>query len=118
MQQFKIGDWVRYYNRKEPFQITKIHNDTKGMMAKWKYVSGQYTYTEKMLEPWQPNESEWCCFYNGGGSAGDEQFTVTRYQGKDEFGYYLKSCYGKYTEIFKHCEPFIGQLPSCVQEQL
>ena len=108
MTKFKVGDWVRYYNKKEPFQITKIHNDTKGMFAKWKYVSDQCAYTEEMLEHWQPKEGEWVWY-------GFELVEVIDVQ-ED----HIKICRQKsdsYEEVsFDNLKPFVGELPAITKE--
>lgn len=110
MTKFKVGDWVRYYNRKEPFKITKIHNDTKGMNAKWKYVADQYTYTKDMLKHWQPQEGEWCWFWDN-----TDNLQLRKFWEMDKINPHLFQPYGSVMG-FKYCEPFLGTLPSCVKD--
>ena len=107
MKQFKEGDWVRIKDKNfnAIFQIDLI--DEFGNLFD---ENQNYKGEQKYWELWQPKENEYCCFHNG-----TEQFTVAKFQNHTDntaTRFKLVSCYGKWTEIFKYCAPFIGELPS------
>lgn len=98
----KAGDWVRDKRIGMKRTIVQLKENCIALTNPREYGT-QY-------ELWQPEEGEWCCFHNG-----TEQFTVAKFQNhtdNTDTHFKLVSCYGKWTEIFKYCEPFIGELPS------
>lgn len=101
---YKIGDWVRILSSKEVLKIPP--NRTSSTELSCIEFNGQQYFMDN-IELWQPGEGEWCFFHNG-----TEQATLAQYQTMDGSHYKIVSCYGKWTELFKYCEPFIGQLPS------
>ena len=102
MQQFKDKDWLR---------VIAGHERPINSVFQIKSCLTRYKLSD--VELWQPKEGEWCCFHNG-----KEQFTVAKFQNhtdNTDTHFKLVSCYGKWTEIFKYCEPFTGKLPTFLQ---
>ena len=109
MQQFKIGDWVDYAG-----EFYRVHEEYNGKGNISKEVVNSLVRHGKNVQLWQPKEDEYCCFHNG-----KDQFTVAKFQNHSDntdTHFKLVSCYGKWTEIFKYCEPFFGELPSFLKE--
>ena len=107
MRKFKAWDWVRDTRQGMKKPITQLKPNCIALTNPEEYAT-QYI-------PWVPEVNEWCCFHNG-----TEQFTVARFQkhaDNTDTHFKIVSCYGKWTEIFKYCEPFFGELPSFLKEQ-
>jgi hypothetical protein len=104
---FKVGEWVRHKHLKT-CHVVKVINcgEFDDKISVTPSLSFDSDYMRDFIH-WIPEVGNFCCFHNG-----DEQFTVARYQGKDGNNFKLVSCYGKWTEIFKYCEPFIGMIPT------
>jgi hypothetical protein len=67
------------------------------------------------IKPWQPQEDEWCWFYNDDMSIPvfDLFFNTTpkgKYKSYHSHG--VRDC-----NKWQHCEPFIGNLPAHLKEQ-
>lgn len=113
MNKFKVGDWVTTkagYTK----QISGLTRDACDTLSIGNTSVGINVVFKNEIELWQPKEGEYCCFHNG-----TEQFTVAKFQNhadNTDTRFRLVSCYGKWTEIFKYCEPFIGELPSFLKE--
>lgn len=114
MIQFKAGDWVRVKHSGEVFQINEFH--FSGIIA-----AGNDKYLEeRFIEPWQPQEGEWCVFTQSSDDSAiiaqydktikidhtwDIPHTEVLYKSKESAGLF------RYRKI----EPFIGQLPSWIK---
>lgn len=101
MQQFKVGDWVRVDGEIKQYDTSQFFCD------KW--------YNN--IELWYPNENDWCVFHNGFIEDATNTFTVAKFQKFKDGKYPIVSCYGKFTEVFKYCEPFIGELPTFLKDK-
>ena len=109
MQQFKIGDWVDYAGK-----LYRVHEKYNGKGNISKEVVNTLVRHNKNVKLWQPKEGEHRCFYNE-----KYQFIVAKFQNHSDntdTRFKLVSCYGKWTEIFKYCEPFIGELPAFLKD--
>lgn len=115
MQQFKVGDWIR--------------NTEINRIFKYSYQDLQYDTANpqhsKHDEPWQPKEGEWCWFGQRLGKVLDV-FTVqgkTKVKSTVEYPVYVMN--GRRKELYEtrndwnidNVEPFIGQLPSFIQDR-
>ena len=109
MNEFKVGDWVEFDN-----SVFCVHKEYNGNRYISEEVANNLANYGKSVTLWQPKEDEYCCFHNG-----KDQFTVAKFQNHSDntdTHFKLVSCYGKWTEIFKYCEPFFGELPSFLKE--
>lgn len=99
MNNFKIGDWVRDYPDRKPFQL------------KSEYFKGVTKRNDKWfssLIPWQPKEGEWCWFWNK---------PLVQELRLGQFSNMHNDMYYTYTgHDFDNCKPFIGELPSFLKE--
>jgi hypothetical protein len=105
---FKVGDFVR----------TSIYGIQKviGFDGERYIVTGSISHIREIdCDLWQPREDEWCIFSNEP-SANKNKFTVARFHrvahGQCREGQY-RDLSGNY---WKHCEPFIGEIPSFLKE--
>jgi hypothetical protein len=101
---FKVGDWVNEKGSETPRCLDKEYIEIINKTNTWE------DFTK-----WQPKQGEWCWFYddkkdNPFTSPLEEIFSIgdTIYQSK-----YTNK--GKY--MWNYCEPFIGQLPTILQEK-
>lgn len=98
------GEWVtNSYEKNNPFKFTD------------EYTSGIGKRDEEWfskLSPWSPEQDEWCWCWNG-----DTETPLLRkivsVKMNTNFPYTTRSKIG-IEQTFKHCEPFIGSLPTCL----
>lgn len=93
MQTFKVGDWI-----KEP----------SGKLHKLTCIPEPDSYFADECTIWQPQPGEWCWFWNDDNTLVLAQFAHGLLNG------------AKFTSknlMYRHCEPFIGQLPTILQPQ-
>lgn len=101
MTQFKVGDWVRDNQDGEIFRHKKDCRVRKEVI-------------DKYWEPWQPKAGEWCWFWDDGEHPQIDTFWWRKDNSK---GLNPKQFVGYITyKAYEHCEPFIGALPSCVND--
>jgi hypothetical protein len=99
------GDWVRFNN--QALQVRKIHKYTDTSKIWFNQLGGLGAYLHE-IEPWKPKEGEWCWFY-GPGKHELGQFRELHMNGL----YYTNDI-----NAFEKCEPFIGELPSFIQNKV
>ena len=105
MTEFKIGDWIKHKVYIEaPMQINEVYKTAVHI----KY-NGIYDNTE--VELWQPKPNEWCWFWN---VTDFDAPTLSRFCGMQDK---LFRCTNSKQNLFTHCEPFIGQLPTSLKDQ-
>lgn len=98
---FKIGDWVRdgedIYQFIEPSSIYS------------------YELSLQRCELWKPKPGEWCWFYQSKREI-PTLGTLKYFSDKDGFCAYSTPKASMSVKYFKHCEPFLGQLPTNLQD--
>jgi len=98
IKKFKEGDWV-------------IRKDETTQPEKWRKYSDNY----KLFKLWKPKKGEWCWFWNypfldlSKPTPVFGQFNEY-FKG---FGFDFKTVEDEY---YKYCEPFIGKLPTVLEE--
>lgn len=94
----KVGDWVNLVRDDgiifDTFQYDNDWNGKNGFS----------------LELWQPKEGEWCWMWNDGF---DKPYLEKLMKIDKNGKFYAKSV----GDRFKHCEPFIGELPSFIKDK-
>lgn len=118
MSKFKIGDWVQFIDS----DSTKYFGRCLDIRDTYHSDYGEITVVDvdwtdishfiQDVEPWQPQEGEWCWFYSSGMNTpffGRFKALVLISQTPD----YLteEQPFKPYTQ----CEPFIGTLPTFLQ---
>ena len=114
---FNVGDWVVYpvgiHGSEEILQITNI--DKKGFCS---FRDCSKMYQIDKLELWKPRPGEWCWVFND-----KSQIPVIRkflgIHDKENsilpFVYIVEE-HDKTTMFYRHIEPFIGALPSTIEQ--
>lgn len=100
---FRIGDWIR---SKDGLDTAKVTNSTIDF-----YKEGFYVALEDEWELWQPKKGEWCWFWF------DMSSTPELGQFKEMFNGDLFCSIQNGNDVFKFCEPFRGELPSCLKNK-
>ncbi len=102
---FKIGDWVRDLRDNSVFQINSVNFNLNLSTKNTVYVH------------WQPKPGEWCWFYQNKREI-PTLGNLKHFSDKDSFCAYSTPKASMSVKYFKHCEPFLGQLPTNIQEAL
>ena len=109
MKSFKVGDWVVRIGENKPMQVSKVSGSRVN-------CGSVETYLDR-LELWQPQEGEWCWFWNKKNAP-----IFGKFKRMDPSGARIYEVIelGKNTKdlnkSYKFCEPFIGELPSFIKE--
>ena len=100
---FKIGDWVRDLRDNSVFQINSVNFNLNLSITNGVYIH------------WQPKPGEWCWFYQNKREI-PTLGNLKHFSDKDSFCAYSTPKASMSVKYFKHCEPFIGQLPTSLQD--
>lgn len=108
---FKAGDWILVLKQDtQPIQIGK--DDLKDFNK----VEGEFHFNNAKL--WQPKLLEYCWFWD----KYDSNRTLAQFKDKTIGNKYHtieddRPIKNKMNDnVYDHCEPFIGTLPSCIKE--
>ena len=103
MQQFKIGDWVKYDG-----EFYRVHEEYNGKGNISKEVVNSLVRHDKNVQLWQPKEGEWvvCTI-----SSIENMFSVFKYE--EELYNEIKEMNPADDVII---QPFIGELPSFLKD--
>ena len=101
--EFRVGDWVLIYTRKgednesisNPVQVTNVYSH-------FIEVNNYRQYAPSYLELWQPQSGDWCVIPSTRGRK-DYCASIVKYNNKNHSG-------------FVNIEPFIGTLPTFIEE--
>ena len=100
---FKIGDWVRDLRDNRVFQINSVNFNLNLSITNGVYIH------------WQPKPGEWCWFYQSKREI-PTLGNLKYFSDKDSFCAYSTPKASMSVKYFKHCEPFLGQLPTNLQD--
>ena len=105
MKVFKPGDWVKYKDQQDT-TIYKVMDILSNDL-----IDIEDTIVDKYdIELWQPKPNEWCWFWN---VTDFDAPTLSRFCGMQDK---LFRCTNSKQNLFTHCEPFIGQLPTSLKD--
>lgn len=104
---FKVGDWVTYEKGKD-FETARV--EIVGQIPNYIGVSTGENVPLDECGKWKPQAGEWCWFWNNETASATLNRFITSY-GKDA-NETLSA------EVYKHCEPFTGELPSFIKDIL
>ena len=100
---FKVGDWVRDLRDNSVFQINSVNFNLNLSITNGVYIH------------WQPKPGEWCWFYQSKREI-PTLGNLKHFSDKDSFCAYSTPKASMSVKYFKHCEPFLGQLPTNLQD--
>ena len=103
MQEFKVGDWVRW----EEMSKTKVFKIDYYDGERYHLKNEIHWVHPNKLTIWEPKPEEWCWFFDNPEYPNLRKFT------EFDNGYFLASD-GIY---YLNCEPFTGKLPSFVKSE-
>lgn len=93
---FKVGDWV-----------------TDGIEV-WQHKENCRVKNQTSWSLWKPKPGEWCWFYQSKREI-PTLGNLKYFSDKDSFCAYSTPKASMSVKYFKHCEPFLGQLPTNLQ---
>ena len=100
---FKIGDWVRDLRDNRVFQINSVNFNLNLSITNGVYIH------------WQPKPGEWCWFYQSKREI-PTLGNLKHFSDKDSFCAYSTPKASMSVKYFKYYEPFLGQLPTNLQD--
>ena len=103
---FKVGDCVRDLRDNRVFQINSVNFNLKLSIKNTVYVH------------WQPKKGEWCWFSNKNGIPTIGQFLSIETDGNRKYSATFPNTPHPFITYYDYCEPFLGQLPTNIQEAL
>ena len=101
---FKVGDWVRDLRDNSVFQINSVNFNLKLSTKNTVYVH------------WQPKKGEWCWFSNKNGIPTIGQFLSIETDGNRKYSATFPNTPHPFITYYDYCEPFLGQLPTNLQD--
>ena len=101
---FKVGDWIR--DGEDIYQFIE--------------PSSIYSYESSLqrCELWQPKIGEWCWFLNKGKAPVLMQFLSIETDGNRKYSATFPNTPHPMIAYYDYCEPFLGKLPTKLQEAL
>ena len=111
MNPFKPGNWVRHIAFKSKHKCISIND---GEFDDKVSVTNSPSFDNEFMidyELWHPKVGEWCWFWN---VTDFDAPTLSRFCGMQDK---LFRCTNSKQNLFTHCEPFIGQLPTSLKDQ-
>lgn len=103
---FKVGDWVEIFSSIHQIEIIDYEDENCVLST----YPNRYRTKLNDLRLWQPKEGEWCWMWNDGF---DKPYLEKLMKIDKNGKFYAKSV----GDRFKHCEPFIGELPSFIKDK-
>ena len=116
---FKVGDWVR--NRiNEIGQILQEDYKSKGLykISNTHALKCEVGTSAKDLTIWVPKKGDWCWFWNKNGIPTIGQFLSIETDGNRKYSATFPNTPHPFITYYDYCEPFLGQLPTNIQEAL
>ena len=101
---FKVGDWVRDLRDNRVFQINSVNFNLKLSTKNTVYVH------------WQPKKGEWCWFSNKNGIPTIGQFLSIETDGNRKYSATFPNTPHPFITYYDYCEPFLGHLPTNLQD--
>lgn len=112
MTQFKVGDWVKCIDGSIQ-RIAEIDEKSEEIY----YIDSDNelnSYFFSNVKSWHPKEGEWCWFSKNNSTYFAKLMEIDLDDIEGDI-YTVRDL--NYNTIFcSHCEPFIGELPSCIKE--
>ena len=112
MSNFKVGDFVRYIhsNTSKPLKINNIN------CSRYYFEGTGMSCLDYELIPWTPESGEWCWVFNDDRIPTISQFVeINEDMTRKYFAVYPNKPHAL-GSWYKHCEPFIGELPSNLKD--
>lgn len=115
--QFKVGDWVVNKTSKQRIikKVTSVYSDT---VTVGNSTVGINAMLIKDLELWQPKKGEWCWFSIKNRIPTIGQFLSIETDGNRKYSATFPNTPHPFISYYDYCEPFLGQLPTNIQEAL
>lgn len=101
---FKVDDWVRDLRDNRVFQINSVNFNLKLSTKNTVYVH------------WQPKKGEWCWFSNKNGIPTIGQFLTIETDSNRKYSATFPNTPHPFISYYDYCEPFLGQLPTNLQD--
>ena len=101
---FKVGDWIRDLRDNSVFQI-----NSENFNLKLSTTNGVYIH-------WQPKLGEWCWFSVKNRIPTIGQFLTIETEGNRKYSATFPNSPHPFISYYDCCEPFLGQLPTNLQD--
>ena len=103
---FKVGDWVRDLRDNSVFQINSVNFNLNLSITNGVYIR------------WQPKKGEWCWFSIKNRIPTIGQFLTIETDSNRKYSATFPNTPHPFISYYDYCEPFLGQLPTNIQEAL
>ena len=126
MEPLKVGDWVisTSWVNAEPNKITKIELATCQDEEDFVFFRENWCVELKYIQKWIPEPGEWCWFWDNETDVPTlaKLISINKlFEKKETYTVATPSCISELsynysrTMTFKYCEPFVRELPDCLQ---
>ena len=117
---FKVGDWVRVKTGTFEYDGTaRISKGVKQLSKSdmWLFSENHYKCNpDNYIEHWQPKKGEWCWFSIKNRIPTIGQFLSIETDGNRKYSATFPNTPHPFITYYDYCEPFLGQLPSNLQD--
>lgn len=112
---FKVGDWVVNKTSKQRIikKVTSVYSDT---VTVGDSTVGINAMLIKDLELWQPKKGEWCWFSIKNRIPTIGQFLSIETDSNRKYSATFPNTPHPFITYYDYCEPFMGQLPTNLQD--
>ena len=117
---FKQGNWVR--NSIYPNDFGKVLEFTSESYSKEVCLTNN-GHCFLQWEAWEPQPNEWCWFWNNNNQPFLAQLDFSEEDEETTIYYSVQGLHGSLADLsdanynWKHCEPFIGELPELYRDK-
>ena len=112
---FKVGDWLIEIHSGSYAKVLEVIK--KDLLRVNLYDSNAIITTESTdFILWQPKKGEWCWFSNKNGIPTIGQFLSIETDGNRKYSATFPNTPHPFITYYDYCEPFLGQLPTNLQD--
>ena len=113
---FKVGDWVVEIHSTTKAQVLELFGNQ--IRVKFCYPDAIITTDSSDFIPWVPKKGEWCWFSHKGRISVISQFHSLEIDCNRKYAATFPNTPHPMIAYYDYCEPFLGKLPTKLQEAL
>ena len=113
---FKVGDWVVEIHSTTKAQVLELFGNQ--IRVKFCYPDAIITTDSSDFIPWKPKKGEYCWFWNKGTTLTVLELLEIVDDGNRKYFAAMPNTTHSLGGYYQYCEPFLGKLPTKLQEAL